>query len=356
VSPLATIPEFVNTSCPQCGGPARRETDVSDNFLDSAWYYLRYTSTEYGDRPWDAERVRRWLPVDHYAGGPEHTTMHHLYARFLAHALHDLGHLPFREPFRRLRLHGTITRDGAKMSKSRGNVISPDSYIAEYGADVFRMYMLFLGPWQEGGDWSNSGLTGVARFVSRVWNMIEDARESFATTHDASNVTHESSAMTHDAAAERRRHHLIARVTDGIETLRFHVAIAALMEDLNWLRESWSGIAGEQRARSIRTLVLLLAPFAPHLAEEWWERIGGTYSVHGQPWPEHDSQQLQSAVIELPVQINGKLRDRITVAADADDAAVTHAALSSERVLAALGGESPRRVIVVPSKVVNIVR
>jgi leucyl-tRNA synthetase len=349
VAPLAAIPEFVNTTCPRCSGPARRETDVSDNFLDSAWYFLRYTSTEFDDRSWDAERVRRWLPVDHYAGGPEHTTLHHLYARFIAHALHDLGHLPFREPFRRLRLHGTITRDGAKMSKSRGNVISPDGYIARYGADVVRMYMLFLGPWQEGGDWSDSGIGGVARFVSRVWELIADARES-------SGAAPESSGGTIDDECERRRHRLIARVTDGIESTRFHVAIAAMMEELNWLRESWPGISAAQRDRIARTFVLLLAPLAPHLAEELWERLGESYSVHQQRWPAFDAAVHESPVIELPVQVDGRLRDRITVTADADEAAVTHAALSSERVRSALGGESPRRVIIVPGKVINIVR
>jgi leucyl-tRNA synthetase len=157
-APLAAIPDFVNTTCPQCSGPARRETDISDNFLDSAWYFLRYTSTEFHDRPWDAARVQRWLPVDQYAGGPEHTTMHHLYARFIIKALYDLDHLPFDEPFKRMRLHGMITHEGAKMSKSRGNVISPDGYVAQYGADITRMYMLFLGPWEEGGDFSDAGL------------------------------------------------------------------------------------------------------------------------------------------------------------------------------------------------------
>lgn len=343
LSPLAAIPDFVNTTCPQCSGAARRETDVSDNFLDSAWYFLRYTSTEYDDRPWDQERVQRWLPVDHYAGGPEHTTMHHLYARFIAHALYDLGHLLAAEPFKQLRLHGMITRDGAKMSKSRGNVISPDSYIAEYGADILRMYMLFLGPWQEGGDFSAGGISGVARFVGRVWNLFTDhAAPGEAAADDAAEV-------------ERRRHRLIARVTAAIEELRFHVGIAALMEELNWLHEHAGRQSTAQWRQTATSFALLLAPFAPHLAEELWERLGQPYSIHQQPWPVYAPALLSEPVVELPVQVDGKVRDRITVARDAADEAIGQAALASERVQASLHGRKLRRLVVVPGRVVNVV-
>jgi leucyl-tRNA synthetase len=342
-APLAAIPEFVNTSCPHCGGPSRRETDVSDNFLDSAWYFLRYLSTEYHDRPWDDERVRRWLPVDHYAGGPEHTTMHHLYARFIVKALHDLGHLPYDEPFKRLRLHGMITKNGAKLSKSRGNVISPDSYIAEYGADVFRMYMLFLGPWEDGGDFTDAGVSGIARFVGRLWEL----------------VTGERTQGTGDPAlcdaAERRRHQLILRVSEGIDSMRAHIAIAALMEEVNWLRGHGERLSAAQWQSTIETLVLLIAPLAPHLAEECWERLGGSFSVHQQPWPQADPALLAAALVEIPVQVNGKVRDRIMVAVDAAETSVTAAALASERVQSALAGRSPRRIVVVPGRTVNIV-
>ncbi|HEY0603206.1 MAG TPA: leucine--tRNA ligase [Herpetosiphonaceae bacterium] len=343
-APLASIPEFVNTNCPQCGGPARRETDVSDNFLDSAWYFLRYLSTEYHDRPWDAERVRRWLPVDHYAGGPEHTTMHHLYARFIVKALHDLGLLPYDEPFKRLRLHGMITRNGAKLSKSRGNVISPDGYIAQYGADVFRMYMLFLGPWEDGGDFTDAGVSGVARFVGRLWELVTGAQPRGDGDPALSDE------------AERRRNQLIVRVGEGIDGMRAHVAIAALMEEVSWLRGHAARLSPAQWRRSIKTLVLLIAPLAPHFAEEAWERLGHSFSVHQQPWPEADIARLAAAQIEIPVQINGKLRDRILVAADASEPAVTAAALASDRVRAALDGHEPRRIVVVPGRAVNIVR
>jgi leucyl-tRNA synthetase len=342
-APLAAIPEFVNTTCPQCGGPAQRETDVSDNFLDSAWYFLRYLATEYHDRPWDAGRVRRWLPVDHYAGGPEHTTMHHLYARFIIKALYDLGHVPYDEPFKRLRLHGMITKHGAKLSKSRGNVISPDGYIREYGADVFRMYMLFLGPWEDGGDFSDAGISGVARFVGRVWELITGPRPTGSGDEVLS------------AEAERRRHQLIMRVTEGIDGLRTHVAIAALMEEVSWLRGHAARLSAVQWHCSIQTLALLIAPLAPHLAEEAWERLGQPFSVHQQTWPEADPALLAAAVVEIPVQVNGKVRDRIVVAADAAETTIAAVALASTRIQAALGGSAPKRVVVVPGRAVNIV-
>jgi leucyl-tRNA synthetase len=344
-APLAEVESFVHATCPQCGGPARRETDVSDNFLDSAWYFLRYPSTEFDDRPWDAARSAKWLPVDFYAGGPEHATMHHLYARFVVMALHDLGHVPFDEPFRRLRLHGTITSGGAKMSKSRGNVVSPDGYIKQYGADITRMSMLFVGPWEEGGDFSDAGVSGLARFVSRAWEAL--ARGPSAGARDD----------TRASEAERLIGHTVQRVTAGIEGMRFHTAIAALMEALSWLRENGGALeAGAWRAFA-STFTLLLAPLAPHLAEELWMRLGGPFSVHTQPWPaaQHVAPAAQ-AEIELPVQVDGKVRDRVRVPAGADEQAIVRAALASERVLAALGGAEPRRVVVAPGKMVSVVR
>jgi len=293
------------------------------------------------DRPWDPGRTARWLPVDQYAGGPEHTTMHHLYARFVTMALHDLGHLPVAEPFRHLRLHGTITRDGAKMSKSRGNVVSPDAYLARYGADITRMYMLFLGPWEEGGDFSDSGIGGVARFTGRVWATLTG--EASAGPPDPSRV----------AEAEQLRRRLVARVTAGIEEAHFHVAIAALMEGLSWLRANGDALDAESWRRFIHTYTLLLAPLAPHLAEELWAHLGGSFSVHMQPWPA--AAQVEEPAAELPVQVGGKVRDRIVVPVGADEEAIRQAALASPRVQAALAGRSPKRIIIVPGRVVNIV-
>jgi leucyl-tRNA synthetase len=342
-SPLAAIESFVNTSCPKCGGQARRETDVSDNFLDSAWYFLRYTSTDSSDQPWDAERVKRWLPVDHYAGGPEHATMHHLYARFITMALHDLGHLPFDEPFARIRQHGMITKEGAKMSKSRGNVITPDDYIDRYGADVFRMYMLFLGPWQEGGDFSDDGITGLARFAARIYGWLQDTP---ADDDKASQETLEALSW---------RHRTIARVTQAIESLRFHVALAVLMEYLNWLRGQSGAIGPQSIRRAGQTLCLLLAPLAPHLAEELWQAIGGQFSVHEQAWPDYDPELLVGDTIEIPVQVDGKHIATLTVPQDAGPDELRASALAHTRVTHQLEGDEPERVVIVPGKIVNIV-
>jgi len=343
VSPLEAATDWITTTCPRCGGPARREADVADTFLDSSWYYLRYTSSEYDDRAWDAERVRRWLPVDQYAGGPEHTTMHHLYARFVCKALYDLGLVPFDEPFARLRLHGMITKDGAKMSKSRGNVVSPDGYIRSWGSDVFRMYMLFLGPWQEGGDFTDAGIAGVARFAGRVWEWVLDTGASLDPQAEAS------------AEAERRRHRTIERVQSAIVEQRFHVAIAALMEHLNWLRENSLAIDAHELARAKSAFVLVLAPFAPHLCEELWSRLGRPYSVHRQPWPEYDPALAADRTIEVPVQVAGKVRERLQVQAGTDNATLEQLALASASVQAALAGRVPARIVVVPDRMVNIV-
>jgi leucyl-tRNA synthetase len=247
VSPLAAVEEWVRTTCPSCGSPARRETDVSDTFFDSSWYFLRYPCTDLDDRPWDPARVR---PADFLAGGPEHVTRHHLYARFVTMALHDLGLVPFEEPFPHMRLGGLINMSGAKMSKSRGNVVSPDDYLSRHGADVLRMALLFSGRWEEGGEFSDAAVVGIERFLSRVWRRIVDGDPTGEVDSGVIEV-----------------------VGRAYERLRFNVAIARLME-------SWDRL-------DARTLVLLLAPLAPYVADELWQRLGGTGtgSVHDQRWP-----------------------------------------------------------------------
>ncbi len=348
-SPLANIPAFVNTTCPRCGGPARRETDVSDNFLDSAWYFLRYTSTEYDDRPWDTQRVKHWLPVTSYIGGIEHSTMHHLYARFIWKALYDLGHIPPElgdEPFARLRLHGLIIKDGARMSKSRGNVVTPDEYVAQWGADVLRSYMLFIGPYEEGGDFRDAGIVGVNRFFNRLWDWVIEATRR--PTHQSPNAP-----IAVSRQARRIVHHTIKRIGDDIASLSFNTAIAALMEALNGLRGL--ALAGETHLEAARTMTLLIAPFAPHLAEELWQRLGGPFSVHQQPWPQWDEARIADETITLVVQVNGRVRDRIQAPADIDDASAQALALASETVQRHLDGRSPKRVVVVPGKLVNVV-
>jgi leucyl-tRNA synthetase len=357
-SPLAGIPEFVHTICPCCGGPAQRETDVSDNFLDSAWYFLRYVNNEFDDRPWDAGRLVKWLPVTMYIGGPEHSTMHHLYARFIWKALYDLGRIPLElgdEPFAKLRLHGMIIKNGAKMSKSRGNYVDPDAYVSQWGADVMRSYMLFIGPYEEGGDFRDAGIVGVSRFFHRLWEQVgrwtDEQIEPPARATGSGQLSQTLSAESR--SAQRLIHRTIKRVTDDIETLSFNTAIAALMEALNGLRAL--SLEGDIAGTAARTLVLLVAPFAPHLAEELWERLGGPYSVHQQPWPRWDETLVAEETVTLVVQINGKVRDRIPASADIDDASARALALNSEAVKRHLDGRAPQRVVVVPRKLVNIV-
>jgi leucyl-tRNA synthetase len=255
-APLARVEAWVRTPCPACGRPARRDTDVSDTFLDSAWYFLRYPSAGDAAAPWDPDRMRRWLPVHSYAGGPEHVARHHLYARFVTMALHDLGRLPFAEPFPRIRLHGMVTMDGAKMSKSHGNVVNIDALVAVHGADVTRMALLFRRPWDADGDFDAAAIAGVERFLAKVEGIVDGP----------------DGDSPPDAA-------VVARVGRAIEAMTFNVAIAALMEWVAVLRRRPPSAAAK------RTFVLLLAPLAPHLAEDLWARLGEPFSVHCQSWP-----------------------------------------------------------------------
>ncbi|MDX1390576.1 MAG: class I tRNA ligase family protein, partial [Acidobacteriota bacterium] len=255
ISPLARHEEWYFVACPGCGARARRETDVSDTFLDSAWYFLRYPSTEFDDRPFDPERTERWLPVDMYIGGNEHAVLHLLYSRWVTMMLHDLGHLPFEEPYRRFRAHGIIVKDGAKMSKSRGNVVIPDEYVDRGGADTIRVYLMFLGPYQEGGDFRDRGIAGARRFLDKVWLAVDEA-------------AHDDRTEAPDDVV-RKLHQTIEKVTSDYEELRYNTAIPAMMEYLNTIREHESAIRG-----MVEPLVVMLAPLAPHLAEECWATLG----------------------------------------------------------------------------------
>ena len=335
-SPLAAIEQFVHTTCPQCGGPARRETDVSDNFLDSAWYFLRYPSSGDEAHAFDPARTQKWLPVDMYIGGKEHAVLHLLYTRFLCMALHDLGFLPFEEPFSHFRAHGVITRNGAKMSKSRGNVVNPDEFFDRYGADTLRAYLMFTGPYEEGGDFSDHGIEGVHRFLHRLFHLVRENAASAAK--DASD------------AAVRRRHRLIRRVTEDIVALKYNTALAALMEQLNFLQREQS-VARED----LRTMTLLLAPFAPHVAEELWEGLGEKGSVHAANWPAYDPELCQEATSTIVVQVDGKLRDRVQVPSGAPEDVVRELALASEAVSRHVAAPDAARYVFVPDRLLNIV-
>jgi leucyl-tRNA synthetase len=338
-SPLASVPEFVDTACPACGGPGRRETDVSDTFFDSAWYFLRYPSAGRDDVAWDPELTARLLPVDRYTGGPEHVARHHLYARFVTMALHDLGLVPFAEPFPAIRLHGSLRKDGAKMSKSRGNVVVPDDYIARVGADTLRMYLLFMAPFEEGGDWSDAGLAGIERFAARSWRLLtEPGRPAGPGRVDL-----------------RPLDRAVAGIGEDIERLKLNTAIATLMELLRWARRHKAAMDAGQWDRTSGTFTLLLAPFAPHLAEELWARLGRRYSVHAQPWPAADPAALAAHEVTLVVQVDGRRRDAVAAPPGLDRDQALALALGSGNVRRHLGGREPVKVVHVPDRLINLV-
>jgi leucyl-tRNA synthetase len=349
VSPLARLESWYRVPCPTCGAAARRETDVSDTFLDSAWYFLRYPSTEFDDRPFDADLTRRWLPVTSYIGGNEHAVLHLMYARFVTMVLHDLGHLGFDEPFARFRAHGTIVKDGAKMSKSRGNVVVPDEYIAQWGADTFRMYLMFLGPYQEGGDFRDEGISGIRRFLDRVWGLMTDVSPDAAIPE----------------AARRKLHQTIRKVGADIEELRYNTGIAAMMEYVNLLRREGQegqkgGVEGQREGPSVarelvEPLILLLAPFAPHFAEECWERLGHERSVFEASWPAFDPELARDAEIELVVQVNGKVRGRLLVTPGLAEPEAVAQARADATVRKFIGDRQIRKAIYVKDRLVNLV-
>ena len=347
-SPLAVNQDFVNTTCPDCGAPARRETDTMDTFVDSSWYFLRYASPNFEDGPFDPDILNLWNPVDQYTGGVEHAVMHLLYARFFVKALRDLGMLNFDEPFVRLLNQGTILHNGQKMSKSRGNVIAPDDYVGNLGADVVRTYLMFMGPWERGGDWSDGGINGVARWTNRVWDICDrDSRILDDLPTDT------------DAVRDLRRdlHKTIRRVGEDIESFKFNTAIAAMMEFSNALNQAWDrkDVDTDVWNESLNTLALMMSPITPFLAEELWERLGQQYSVHQQNWPAWDPDLAADEMITLVVQVNGRLRDRIEVPADISEQDAQEKALASERVAVHTDGKTIRRVIYVPGRLVNVV-
>ncbi len=335
ISPLARVADWYQTTCPSCGADARRETDVSDTFLDSGWYYLRYPSTDFDDRPFDPAITKGWLPVDCYIGGNEHAVLHLMYSRFLTMVLHDLGHVDFDEPFERFRAHGLIIRDGAKMSKSKGNVIVPDPIIVEYGADTFRLYLMFLGPFDEGGDYRDEGIQGPFGFLHRLWDTVTNCVPGDP-----------------DTDVERKLHQTIGQVTEQLAELQYNTSIAALMEYLNTVR---SGGRKATRAE-VEPLVVMVAPFAPHIAEELWERLGHEGSIFdASPWPSFDAEKARETRVEVAVQVNGKLRGTVLLDIDAGRETAEAAARADDNVARHLDGATVRRVIHVPNRLVNFV-
>ncbi len=345
-SPLKFHEEFIHTECPLCGQPALRETDTMDTFMCSSWYQYRYLSPHDDRHPFDPEEGTYWLPVDQYTGGIEHATMHLIYTRFFTKAMREMGLVTFDEPMMRLYNQGMVLgEDGEKMSKSRGNVVAPDALVQKYGADTVRTYLMFFARWDQGGPWNYDGIKGPQRLLNDVWEL----GTAVYTPH-----TEEAAATR---TLRRKTHQVIRKVTEDMESFSFNTAVAAIMELRNALTEARKAANVSQAAwnEAVDTLLLLLAPIAPHITEELWARRGQAYSIHQQPWPVWDEAVAKEDTITLVVQVNGRVRDKLDVAAGLDDEAVKQIALSSDKAQGWLEGKQPRKVIVVRGKLVNIV-
>jgi leucyl-tRNA synthetase len=353
-SPLAAAEDWVATECPRCGGPARRETDTMDTFVDSSWYFIRYLDPRNDERPWDRAAAEHWLPVDQYIGGVEHAILHLMYARFFTKALADIGELEVQEPFANLFAQGMITRDGAKMSKSRGNTVAPSEYVERHGADTARTYVCFMGPPERGGDWTDEGVEGVGRFLARLWRLCEEVEERTEAGAGGSS----ESAEVRDLIA--KAHWAIDKTTRDFERgFQFNTVIAAVMELVNdayRLKDDlFEGADGQAALRfATATAASLIFPFAPHLGAEVWERLHGG-RVWEEPWPKADPALLASDTVTLVVQVNGKLRDRIEVGVDTPEDELLARARASENVSRHLDGREIVKEVVVPGKLVNLV-
>ncbi len=393
-SPLARVPSFVQTQCPKCGKSARRETDTMDTFVDSSWYYLRYISPKEAQRPFDSEAVNRWLPVDQYIGGVEHAILHLLYSRFITKVLCDGGFIKFREPFANLFTQGMIVKDGTKMSKSRGNTVSPDELISKYGADTVRLYTLFIGPPEKDVEWNDRGVEGAWRFLSRVWRLLDSVQrsqpeadppsaEAYSVQERQKNQNSELETRNPKLNSLRRKtHQTIQRVTEDIEEeFHFNTAISAIMELVNAIYDSIDPAPSTQHPapdstvlrEAVETVVLLLHPFVPHISEEMWQRLktesgewempagggsasgGESESLLQQPWPQYDPAIAKEEEVSLVIQINGKVRSRLDVPAGLDQEEIKKRALQDGKVREWLGGNTVKKIIVVGDRLVNIV-
>jgi leucyl-tRNA synthetase len=347
-SPLKYNQKFVNTTCPRCSGPAKRETDTMDTFMCSSWYFLRYTSPKYEKAAFDPARVKYWMPVDLYTGGAEHAVMHLFYARFFTKAIRDMGLVDFGEPFTRLFNQGIIIAGKRKMSKSRGNVVNPDDYVAELGADAVRAYLMFIAPWEQGGEWDDSGISGISRWLNRLWGLVLGGYEWKESA---------GGQVRAERELERLSHQTVRKVTQDLERLRLNTMIAALMEFTNYLTKvkEEGAVSATAWELAVDNLMLLLAPTAPHLTEELWQRTGHQYSIHNQEWPSWNEELAREEEITLVVQVNGKLRDRITVSASVTEDEAKKLALESERVRPHIEGKEVAQVVYVPGRLVNLV-
>jgi len=371
-SPLAHVPEFVNTTCPSCGGAARRETDTMDTFVDSSWYFFRFCDPKNDELPFDPEKVGYWGPVDFYSGGVEHAILHLIYSRFFTRVFRDLGMTHLSEPFSQLLTQGMVMKNGQVMSKSKGNVVDPDDMIQKFGADALRLYVMFVAPPEKEIEWSDAGLEGSWRFLSRVWRLTE----SLSETIGGEGIPAPSTFQLSDAerALRRKTHETIKRVSADLDKLHLNTPVSAMMELVNDLyafcSASRSVPVGEEAEKvgaierpctisvlkeAIEALVRMLSPFAPHMAEELWEALGHKGGVVAAGWPGYDEAVARADQIVVPVQVNGKVRARLTVAASMSEQELRETALADPQVRPYLGGKEVKRVVVARGKLVSIV-
>jgi leucyl-tRNA synthetase len=378
-SPLASIPEFVNVKCPKCGGPARRETDTMDTFVDSSWYFYRFADAHNDQLPFDPKKVAYWAPVDFYSGGVEHAILHLIYSRFIARVFHDLGMIDHKEPFTHLLTQGMVLKDGAVMSKSKGNVVDPDSMTEKFGSDALRLYVMFVAPPEKEVEWTDTGLEGSFRFLARVWRLVDQLAETVGGKGIPGPGELELNAA--ERALRRKTHETIRRVTLDLDPrVHLNTAVSGLMELVNELytfcgksgclrvgreADDPAAVGVIERAatvavlkESLESLVLMLSPFAPHMAEELWEGLGHTGGVVAAGWPQYQESVAKAEEIVVPVQVNGKLRGRLTVPADATDDQLRELATSDPQVMKYLEGKTVRKVVVAgggQGKLVSIV-
>jgi leucyl-tRNA synthetase len=355
-NPLTTSNSFVNTTCHKCGGAAKRETDTMDTFIDSSWYYYRFISPNYQDGPFESRKVNDWMPVDEYVGGVEHAVLHLLYSRFFTKVLYDAGLVGFEEPFKSLLTQGMVIKDGAKMSKSKGNVVSPNEIFAKYGADTARLFILFAAPPDRDLDWTDAGVEGSFRFLNRVWRAVESNLESLRAYQAGDRDIVETELSEEDKELRRVLHLTIKRATTDIaERSNFNTAISAVMELVNKIYSSSDKVSKTLLAESLRTVIVLLSPMTPHISEELWQLIGGKASIYHEPWPSYQEEYLVLDEVELAVQVNGKLRGKLVVPTAATKEEIEQLVLAATQLAEWTAGKEIKRVITVPKKLVNIV-
>lgn len=354
-SPLSKNEEFVNTKCPKCGSPAKRDVDTMDTFVDSSWYYLRFLNPKYNEGMFDTELAKKWEPVDMYVGGAEHTTMHLLYARFVHKFLRDIGLVNSDEPFQTLRHQGTITNEGAKMSKSKGNVVNPDTFIKDYGSDVFRMYLMFMGPYDLGGDWSDKGIKGVDRFIQKAYSLFKD-KINFAKDNPSKEKYDLKALKEEEKTIYRKVNQSINKYKSEINDLRFNTAVAVLMELVNELTKNINEIRKDLQTYALERFAVMIAPLAPHFGEECWEILGNEKSLFEKPaWYEADPDALSVDTVTVAVQVNGKLRAALDVPVDSEESYVKEKAYADDKVVKHTDGKTVVKEIYVKNKIFNIV-